>query len=386
MITPTDIQKKALRQYKDFLKAVLQRAHIFPLYITGNKGKASMPLDELYPALRRLLEGAKSKKGFGYTVTLKTVQTRHAGEISMPDEIFFENVEDYLKYIDKEKEFLAFRKVAMQTQKQVPQLLPWMQENPMKVIKYLAQWPSLLKVGAYFLKNPQPNLYPRQFPIDIPATFIEKNQTILNDLLEVLLPPTNINTTSSNFHDKFNLKQDAPLIRVRAVVEAVFPDLPIQDISLSVSDWEQIKVVVDKVFITTDKLNFLRFPSHPNSCVIWGNPATLQEVHKLSFLKEKQLYFWGDISLNTFQQLILLRHSFPTIQLFLVNSATYKAFQAFATTSKKEQTVLANNLLPEEQEFFLFLKDLSEKNIIEQQHITQKYLQKVLNRNEEKIK
>ena len=338
-----------------------------------------MPLDELYPALRRLLEGAKSKKGFGYTVTLKTVQTRHAGEISMPDDIFFENVEDYLKFIDKEKEFLAFRKVAMQTQKQLPQLLPWMQEQPLKVIKYLTKWSDVLKVGVYFLKHPQPNLYARQLPIDIPATFIEKHQSILGELLEVLLPSTHIRTKAQSFHDKFHLKNDLPLIRVRALAENVFLDLPIQDVSLRIEDWAQIKVAVDTVFITTDKLNFLRFPPHPNSCIIWGNPTTLQHVEMLSFLADKQLYFWGDINTNTFQQLILLRQNFPKIQLFLVNSITYKTFQAFATTSKKEQTVLTNILMPEEQEFFLFLKDLAEKNVIEQQHITQNYLQKELN-------
>ena len=60
-------------------------------------------MDVLFPALKRLLEGAKNKKGYGYTVTLKAVQTRHAGEISMPDEIYFENVEDYVKFIEKER-------------------------------------------------------------------------------------------------------------------------------------------------------------------------------------------------------------------------------------------------------------------------------------------
>ncbi|MEM1119537.1 MAG: DUF3322 domain-containing protein, partial [Bacteroidota bacterium] len=85
MISPADIQKKALRHYKAFLSAVVSRTHFFPLHIKGNKGKANQPMEELFPALKRLLEGAKSKKGFGYTVTLKTVQTRHAGERTMPN-------------------------------------------------------------------------------------------------------------------------------------------------------------------------------------------------------------------------------------------------------------------------------------------------------------
>ncbi|MEN0048784.1 MAG: DUF3322 domain-containing protein, partial [Bacteroidota bacterium] len=154
MISPADIRKKALRQYPVFLTAVLTKTNFFPLHIKGNKGKANAPLEELYPKLRRLLENAKDQKGFGYTVQLKTVNTRHAGEISMPDEIYFEHVEDYLKFIEKEAEFLAFRTAIQQTRKQVSTLLPYLAEQPLLVIKNLHIWADILKVLCYFKQHP----------------------------------------------------------------------------------------------------------------------------------------------------------------------------------------------------------------------------------------
>ncbi len=376
MLTPADIQKKALRQYKYFLSAVLKREHLFPLYIKGNKGKASMPLEELYPALRRLLEGAKNKKGYGYTVTLKTVSTRHAGDISMPDDIFFENVEDYLKYIEKEKEFLAFRDMAMLTQKQLPQLLPWMEVHPLTVVKHLVQWINILKVGVYFLKHPKPNKYSRELPIDIPTAFIEDHQGIVKEVLNNILPVSSIRQEAKQLEDRFYLKKALPLIRVRALAEGMFVDLPVQDISLTAPEWNSVEVTATTVFITSDILNFLRFPSHPNSCIILGNSETFKVLASLDFLTNQQIYFWGDMSETAFYQLAELRTNFPSLASFMMDKKTYDAFKELAISVAEEEQVMPFHLTEEEQTFFLFLKE--EKLMIEQKHISQKYIQKML--------
>ena len=378
MLTPADIQKKALRQYKAFLSAVLKREHLFPLYIKGNKGKASTPLEELYPALRRLLEGAKNKKGYGYTVTLKTVSTRHAGDISMPDDIFFENVEDYLKYIDKEKEFLAFRDVAMLTQKQLPQLLPWMEAHPLKVVKHLAQWENILKVGDYFLKHPKPNKYARALPIDMPTTFIEEHQGILNEVLTVILPISTIHQEAKQFEDRFYLKKASPLIRIRALAEEVFVKVPVQDISLSVSEWNKMEIAATTVFVTSDILNFLRFPSHLNSCIILGNMETFKILTSLDFLANQPIYFWGDISISAFNQLALLRNNFPALASFIMDRNTYDAFKELAIPVAIDEQVMPLHLTEEEQAFFLFMKEA--KQVLEQKHINQGYIQSALDK------
>ncbi len=376
MITPADIQKKALRQYKDFLSAVLKREHLFPLHIKGNKGKASMPLEELYPALRRLLEGAKNKKGYGYTVTLKTVSTRHAGDISMPDDIFFENVEDYLKYIAKEKEFLTFREVAMRTQKQLPQLLHWMQAHPLKVVKYLAQWANVLKVGTYFLKNPKPDIYTRTLPIDIPTTFIEEHQGILKEVLTILLPTSAIRQEAIQFEDRFYLKRVLPLIRIRALAGEVFVNLPLQDISLTVPEWNKVEITATIIFIIPDILDFLRFPQHPNSCIILGDKESLQNLSSLNLLANKQVYFWGDISRSAFYHLAELRNSIPTLISFMMDRNTYDAFKELAMPVTIDWQEIPLHLTEGEQMFLLFLKETKEE--LKQKHITQKIIQKML--------
>ena len=316
MIAPANIKKKALRHYKAFLTAVLKREHFFPLPIKGNKGKSNLPMDQLFPALKRLLEGSKSKIGYGYTVTLKTVQTRHAGERSMPDKIYFENVEDYVKFIDKEQEFLAFRKVAMQSQKQLPTLVQWMQEHPLKVVKYLKEWETIITIGNYFLKHPQPQQYARALPLDMPTTFIETHKSLLSDILEAILPDSAIQPATTIFEKRFGLLYEEPLIRIRALDQTVFPNWEMEDISLPLSAWQQQAPQANTIFICTDLLNCLRFPQRLDSCIIFGNATTLGALSELSWLTDKQLYFWGDISAAGFQQLAQMRMIFPEFNPF----------------------------------------------------------------------
>ena len=378
MISPQDIQKKALRHYKAFLTAVLTRTHFFPLHIRGNKGKANQSMEILFPALKRLLEGAKSKKGYGYTVTLKTIQTRHAGEISMPDDIYFENVEDYVKFIEKEQEFLAFRKVAMQSQKLLPAVLPWMQENPLKVIKYLGDWGIILKIVQYFLDNPQPLLYTRSLPLEIPTTFIENHTTILTEVLNAILPTEVIDTKANQFEKRFGLLYDEPVIRMRALEEGVFTDWAMSDISLPLSTWQTQIPTLKTVFICTDVLNFLRFPNHPESLLIYGAPSTLKVLKELNWLKEKTIYLWGDITIKGFQILSDLRQSFPQIQSFLMDKITFNKYQTMASSIAKNDLTIIPALTAEEQDLLLFLNNLEGKNGLLQQHISQTYLKKRL--------
>lgn len=106
MLTAKEFKDKTERSYKGFLQSVLRREAFFLFHIKGNKGNANQPLQDLFPALKHLIDNSKEKLGYGYTVTFKEVHTRHSGIITMPNAIFFENPQDFLHFIDKEGETL----------------------------------------------------------------------------------------------------------------------------------------------------------------------------------------------------------------------------------------------------------------------------------------
>jgi hypothetical protein len=219
MLNAKEIREKAERSYKDFLRSVLRREVFFPFQIKGNKGNANLPLTELYPALKHLIDHSKEKIGFGYALTYKEVNTRHSGIITLPEDIFFENPQDFLKFIEKESDFLAFRKAADLTKRLAPTLLHWAENNVLKIQKHAVDWEYILKIVLYFQQNPAPNCYWRQLPIDVDLAAMETNQTLIGELLEEISTPNQFNINDLTFEKRFNLRYDEAILRLRFLSE-----------------------------------------------------------------------------------------------------------------------------------------------------------------------
>ncbi|MGK0363314.1 MAG: hypothetical protein ACI85O_000359 [Saprospiraceae bacterium] len=374
MITPEEIKKKSLRKYADFLRAVIARESFFPLSIPGKKGSANQPLEVLFPSLKLLLEGGKDKTGFGYEVSLKTVNTRHAGAISMPDDIYFDNIEDYLKYIEKDAEFSRFQKVIVPSLKALPALKTWIEKLPLQAIKHLDIWADLIKVCQYFTENSQPDAYIRNLPIDVEPTFIKAHQGVLTDLLNVILP-RQAKIDSPIFEERFALRFDAPTVRMRLLDAGLIKNSPdfVQDISLPISQFQQLQISAENVFLIEDKDCFLAFPNHTKSVAIWSGTHSLRSLQKLTFLHSKQVFFWGNITAASFKKLSQIRTSFPQTQSLLMNEKTFTVFGKRATRCTTDFPHLTN-LNAEERACYVALQNAVGENYLEQKEISQKYL------------
>ncbi len=376
MITPDEIKKKALRQYPHFLSAVVLKETFFPLVIKGRKGSANAPLAQLYASLKYLIDGSKEKIGYGYEVQLKTVNTRHAGQMSIPDQIYFDNFEDYLRYIDKVEEFQLFQQKINLTRQQLPALERWLQEEAPKLTKHLHKWEDLLKVCQYFIDNPQPNLYIRELPIDVHTKFIEQHKGILKKLLDFLLPKEDILIEASKFEGRYGLKYEEANIRMRLLDENLLPEFPtyIQDITLPLNQFQQIKNLGTTIFIVENKQTFLAFPAQPQSTVIWGKGFAIDILKNVDWLKDKDIYFWGDLDVQGFQMLHQLRTYFPQTKSLLMDKETYNAFAKFAVTTVTSNIHNLSKLTKEEVVCFQFLNNLEKNNRLEQERITHQYL------------
>lgn len=335
-----------------------------------------MPLEVLFPSLKLLLEGGKDKIGFGYEVSLKTVNTRHAGAISMPDDIYFDNVEDYLRYIEKEAEFSRFQKTIVPSLKILPILKTWIEKQPLQAIKHLDIWADLMQVCQYFSKNPQPDAYIRNLPIDIAPTFIKAHQSILTDLLNVILPNQE-KIDSPIFEERFGLRFDAPTMRIRLLDTGLIKDFPnfVQDISLPISQFQQVHISAENVFLIEDKDCFLTFPKCAKSVAIWSGGHSLKSLQNLSFLHSKHIFFWGDIAAVSFKKLSQIRTNFPQTQSLLMNEKTFSLFGKRAIRTTFYFPHLAN-LNAEERACYSMLQNALAENCLEQKEIAQRHLER----------
>jgi hypothetical protein len=108
MITANEIRKKSENIYAEYLKSVVSEESFFPRVVSSNKS-VSPDFDEMRKELAEVIEHSKDRKGFGYTIVYKQINTRKHGIQSLPIEFTFQTETDFLKYLRKEKEATDFK-------------------------------------------------------------------------------------------------------------------------------------------------------------------------------------------------------------------------------------------------------------------------------------
>ena len=107
MITVAEIKKKSDRLYPKFLTSWLVGELFFPRVLKVDKNLSS-DFSEMSKELAELFSESKDRKGFGYSIQSRSVKTRSHGIQDIPESIVFETQDDYLRFINKGKEFDQF--------------------------------------------------------------------------------------------------------------------------------------------------------------------------------------------------------------------------------------------------------------------------------------
>lgn len=382
MITPEDIKTKVESWYKEFLIATIRSESFFPKDVRFGKIKHSDILENLSRIdldIQNLRRESKEYKGHGYTIEFIRRNDRSISYQHFPNRISFDTEQDYLKYIHKEKEFLAFKQAVGQITERIPRLYDWLLQNPLEVIKNVGEWDGLLKVCEYFIKNPRPDKYIRELPIGVHTKFIEEKKAIIKHLLDYLIEDY-VNRDEDDFEKRFGLKYKEPLIRLRILDEDIsrkyFSGLT--DISIPQSDINNLNIDPDRVFIIENKtsfsniFNFLTLPLLRRTMAIFGNGFQLSLLKDTKWLKDKQIIYWGDIDPHGFQMLSQMRSYFPQTQSLMMDFETFNAFQEFVVQGSETIVSHLDNLIPKEDMLFKHLLS-TKQNRLEQEKINQAF-------------
>lgn len=179
MISPTEIKAKTERKYISFLQSMIKGTPFNKLVIPADKSYTNSSLPDFEKEILQIISQSKEKNNFGYTLKFQTVKTKYLGTQDIPTTIFFDSEKDLLKFLGKEKEVELFKLNCETIITAFPVLKNWIVQNPQKVIQNQTEWTGILKVCNYFIKNPKPNLYLRELPINVHTKFIERNQSLI---------------------------------------------------------------------------------------------------------------------------------------------------------------------------------------------------------------
>ncbi len=376
MISIDEIKRKAERAYHKVLKAYLRDESLFPLPIRSDKNLSS-DFAQMSKELAPLMAGSKDRKGFGYSVVSETIKTRSHGLQDMPKGIVFETQDDFLQFIGKHKEYLQFVVDCELIQSRVSEIpLLWMEKNATQIVRCGGEWENLIKVCHWFLHEFEPyRYYIRELPIAVHTKFIEGHKKVLKSLLEVLIPEQ-LNAEESDFEKRFKLKYDQPLIRYRFLDTTIQHSIPYIDLGVPLDQLAKTPLAYERIVIIENKMNYLTFPELDKAICIWGSGFAVENLKKIGWLQNKEIYYWSDLDVHGFQMLSQVRGYFKKIKAFLMTKEVLDAHNDFIVKGTLSPIENLGHLTSEESELYKYLQ--SENVRLEQERIGQGYiLQKV---------
>jgi hypothetical protein len=359
MISPEEIKVKAGKKYFSFLQSWMEGKPFEKLVIRGDKTYAKASLSEFEKEILLLISQSRIKKGYGYTLAFQQVKTKYLGTQDLPTTIYFDTGQDLLKYLSKEKEVILFKENQEKIISTFPILKEWTIQNPSKIIQHPAEWDNLLKVCQYFKQTPVPNLYIRELPVGVHTKFIERNQSILGELLDNLIPEY-VNHQEKTFEKRFNLKTSEKLVRFKILdkeISRVFFS-GIDDIAIPVSQFEKLNLPVKKVIIVENKTTLyttLTLPKMDKAIAIFGSGYSVSHLKQALWLKNIELLYWGDIDVQGFEILSQFRGYFPQTKSILMDKATFDIYFEDDIGTPSHISIQLN-LTAAEQELYSLLK------------------------------
>jgi len=312
-----------------------------------------------------------------YRVEMRELRHRVLGVNEVPAAVWVDTLDDALAIVGKTREARRFARLAEATRQRQPALLEWLERNPLKALALADDWDRLLDVVDWIRQHPRPGIYLRQ--IDIPGVhskFIEAYRGVLLQWLDPLLPPEAIDRSASGvsgFASRYGFRVKPQRIRLRALDPAhtLLPGAGDADITLDAESLAALSPAVARIFITENEINYLAYPSVPDSLLIFGAGYGFEALAQAEWLARCQVFYWGDIDTHGFAILDQLRACLPHAHSLLMDRATLLAFESQWGREEKQTDRVLSRLNTEERALYDDLREnkLGQNLRLEQERI-----------------
>jgi hypothetical protein len=353
------LKQKLLRHWhaKKLHQNYLQDSGLFPYQLKIKKVSSKVLLNnfqQIQKDFKTLSDFSKQKK---YPLQYRPLATQKMGEQNIPD--YFELTEtQYLSWIGKTSHFQSFKKLATSLDK-YPKLAPLFYQKPFLLVEHKNQFKQLLTVVGWFIGHPNKCIYMRQISIaNIDTKFIEKHKKILSLMLDCCLPKTQIKEqytglSHHGFEKRYGLNYEPNRIRFRLLDKSLSIH-GLTDLELTQEGFQQLQLKPKNIFITENKINGLTFPMLSQSVVIFGLGYGIKLLANTPWLKNANLYYWGDIDTHGFTILSQLRSVLPNIQSVFMDETTLLQYKNVWVQEDNQQrkTSRLNALTDEENQLY----------------------------------
>ncbi|WP_120006468.1 Wadjet anti-phage system protein JetD domain-containing protein [Nesterenkonia muleiensis] len=213
-----------------------------------------------------------------------------------------------------------------------------------------AEYLRVREALVWLLQNPQPGIYPRQMPIrGVDSKWLERHSALVEPLY-----------ASASGRPSLGLLTPPGLMRLRFLDPALAPggitDLssPPQELDrLAEQMWE-----LRAVLVVENLQTLLALPRWDGVVAIHNSGYAVKALASIDWLHQAQILYWGDLDVDGFQMLSMIRQRLPQTTSALMDRATLKAHLDLAGPDRKDAPrAIPEHLTGAERDGFAALAD-----------------------------
>lgn len=359
--TPDDVSARVRRVWDkgELLAARLGGPTPFPMRFRVRRPD-SREMGAQFAAVRAwiatLEQASRTVRGFGYDLEWEEINFREVGKNRVPSTVVIPSEADALRLIGRSGDAARWDDLVSSTATAFPQLRGWLRENPLTLLEHQADWEHVLAVLLWFGRNPRRGIYLRQ--VDVPGVdtkFIESRRSLLSELLDLVLAPECIDATAIGaraFEQRYGLLTKPLRLRIRSLDEGLsFGGLV--DVEAPVSEWARKPLEIDRLVLVENEINFLSFPALPRTAIAFGaGYSVVDRLPELAWLRDRPIFYWGDIDTHGFVILDRLRRTFPHARSFLMDRETFLDHRRMWVSEEIPEGVALDRLTVDETELY----------------------------------
>jgi hypothetical protein len=386
MIAPAEIKAKALRLLPKAIDAWLagESESMFPWPIPSDL-RLSKVHSENIRDVELLRQASKEMLGYGYSVRWESRNSRvHGRNDSFPKSIIIDSMDDLLKLTGSSAMFRRLDKHVTYIRERLPALDTWIRKSWKQLEGLDEQTVGGLVLAAEYIKeHPRPDCFIRELPIPVPTKLIKNHSGLFAAWLDMLLPDDAIDCSCHprNFEQRYGFRWVEPHVLMRVLdsdLQAEVCRLS-AELSLPLRSLKSMALSNVRVVFVENQVNLLTFPQLDRTLAFFGMGKNITHFFQCDWLRTVPILYWGDLDVEGFEILAMLRRQFPQVRSMLMDLETIHSFEQLATPGNGHAPNTPAELTEPESAAFNYLKTNNLR--IEQEHLLQSFVERWLHSN-----
>ncbi|XAS68104.1 Wadjet anti-phage system protein JetD domain-containing protein [Micrococcaceae bacterium Sec5.7] len=270
----------------------------------------------------------------------------------LPAAAVFGSTGDEIAFVGKSKDAARFRELVEGLSAMEPAFRAWALRRPLRLLELGGDALTAARVALWLRDNPEPGVYVRQLSLPgVHTKFIEHHRKVIDELAAeqradprlpvdaaedavlpevaaepgALLGQAPARTPAARFAARHGFLHPPELVRFRALD----PGMPLlgeaRDLTVTAEAFSTLNLPFQRVIVTENLVNFLALTEVPGGLAIYGGGYGFSSLQDAGWLRDCEVWYWGDLDTHGFRILDQLRAVHPHVVSVLMDQATLLA-------------------------------------------------------------